>query len=74
MMEQSVSRDDVAVKKDEQQSEPLYDLATLQRVHEVFEFEVKSDLEMDRWLHVQILRTRLGRDITDEERRIHVNF
>ena len=45
------------------------DLATLKVVHEFYEFEAKTDLQFDIWLHRQILRAKLQRELTvDEEK------
>lgn len=53
---------------------PLLDLKTLEAVHEYFEFQAKTDTEMDRWLHEQILRAKHGRDLTEDERKAHLDF
>lgn len=36
--------------------EPVYDLATLNRVHHVWEFLAQSDRQFDTWLHAQVER------------------
>lgn len=53
---------------------PLFDLKTLEAVHQYFEFQAKTDTEMDHWLHEQILRAQHGRDLTPEEVKAHLDF
>lgn len=51
---------------------PLLDRATLEAVHDYYEFTATTDREMDAWLHEQILRARKGRDLTPEERAMFI--
>lgn len=55
-------------------TQPIFDLSTLRAVHEYFEFQAKSDADMDRWLHEEILRAKHGRDLTSEEVKAHLDF
>lgn len=47
--------------------EPIYDLVTLEAVHNYYEFEAATKDDFDRYLHKQIMRARKGRDLTPEE-------
>lgn len=46
----------------------IYDLRTLEKVHDFYEFEARTVVQMDMFLHEQILRARLQRDLTPSER------
>lgn len=48
----------------------LYDRRTLEAVHDFFEFEARSNHDMHRWLHREILQARKGRALTPEEEAI----
>ena len=51
---------------------PILDRATLEAVHDFYEFEATTDAGFDKWLHEQILRARKGRDLTRKERAAHL--
>lgn len=48
---------------------PILNLDTLNAVHEAFHFVAKNKLEMDMWLHEEIMRAMHGRELTDDERK-----
>lgn len=52
---------------------PILDLATLDAVHNHYEFEAATKDEFDRYLHKQILRAKRGRDLTADELQAFVN-